>query len=112
MKETAMREYVELGCAPAMEDCAQVGDSNYSERARQECRAFIAQIRRENPDLPEGVSLRMKSNNHDFGCYYEVVASFMSDDEEAVQAAWGLESKTPTRWDEEALDELKIQRLA
>ena len=104
-------EYVELGCSPAMEDCAQVGDSDYSERARAECRAYIAQIRRENPGLPEGVTLRMKSNAHDFGCYYEVVAAYSSSDEEAAEAAWSLEGKTPERWDAAALEELRIQRV-
>lgn len=104
-------EYVELGCSPCMEDCAQVGDSDYSERARAECRAYINQIRRENPDLPEGVSLRMKSFPHDFGCYYEVVAAFSDRDEAAAEAGWALEGKTPERWDAEALAELKIQRV-
>jgi hypothetical protein len=39
-----MREYLTLGPAPCNEDCAQVGQPDYHERAREECRRFILRI--------------------------------------------------------------------
>lgn len=103
-----MREYVELGPAPAMEDCAQVGDANYRDRAMREARAFIGLIRRAHPDLPEGLSLIVKSFPHDFGSYYEVCAAYSTNDEAAGEAAWGLERTAPGEWDEAAREELGL----
>jgi hypothetical protein len=41
-----MRECMDLGSAPAMEPCAQVGREDYWPCAQRECHAFIALIRR------------------------------------------------------------------
>ena len=62
-----MVETIEIGSAPCDEQCAQVGESNYPERSRAECRAFINQIKRVMGEPPEGVGLFIKSNAHDFG---------------------------------------------
>lgn len=68
-----MRDCMDLGSAPAMEDCAQVGREDYYDRARKECRAYIGLLRRTFGDEPDDASLSVKSNPHDFGTYLSVV---------------------------------------
>lgn len=101
-----MREYVTLGQTPCSEECTQVGAADYSRLARRECRAYIGLIRRAFPDLPAGLTLRIKSFPHDFGSYYEVCAMFDDQDEGACEAAYMLESEAPQYWDEEARADL------
>jgi hypothetical protein len=103
-----MREHMELGPTPAMEECADIRTPDYRERAMREGRAFIGVIRRAFPDLPDGLTLRVKSFPHDFGSYFEVCACFDDQDETAAEAAYMLESNTPESWDEEARAELGL----
>jgi hypothetical protein len=79
-----MRDCLDLGCAPSMEPCAQVGRVDYWPRAQRECRAFIALIRRTVGAEPDGAQLRVESNPHDFGTYLSVVCEFDSTNEVAV----------------------------
>jgi hypothetical protein len=41
-----MRDIIYLGSAPSEEDCAQVGQPDYPEASKAECRAFITAIKR------------------------------------------------------------------
>jgi len=100
-------DYIEIGSSPCDEDCAQLGSDNYYEQSHKECKAFINQLRRQFGDEPDGAKLRIKSNNHDFGTYYEVVCYFEEDNKKAIDYALKCEGKTPANWDEEALIELK-----
>ena len=99
-------EEIFLGPVPASENCAQVGSSGYTERARKECRAYINQIRRAFGDPPMGGALKIISCPHDFGTYYEVVAFFDDRFPDSVQWAFGVEEGLPDEWDEEAKVEL------
>jgi hypothetical protein len=107
-----MIDYVFIGSAPAEEDCAQVGQYDYSMRARKECRAYISLIKRHFES--QGISipnelLVIKSEAHDFGSYLEVACKINSTDpraEELYDLACRIESESPTRWDEKALQEL------
>lgn len=108
-----MKERIELGSAPWDEDCAQVGQADYYQRAQKECIAYKRQLQRILE--AEGYSgllvygeLRfvIKSNAHDFGNYYEVVVVFDADDEQQVEAAYFIEGNLPAKWDAIALDEL------
>jgi hypothetical protein len=106
-----MVESIEIGSAPCDEECAQVGSADYPERSRAECRAFINQIKRVMGEPPEGVSLFIKSNSHDFGTYREVavkVTGVLTEDasEKALEYAYRCESASPTEWDDEARAEL------
>lgn len=85
-----MRDYLEIGSTPADEDCAQVGQPDYAEKARAECKRFIEQIERHYPS-PELGYLKIKSNRHDFGTYYEVVAVYDNEDEASTQWAYAIE---------------------
>lgn len=88
-----MIDYLYIGSSPRAEDCAQVGSAEYSTKARAECKRFMAQIERHYP-IPAGAVayLKIKANPHDFGTYYEVVACFDEDDQEATKWAFEVES--------------------
>lgn len=101
-----MREYLEIGATPAEEDCEQLGPNYDPQRARAECRAFIAQLRRQFGPEPEGAQLRIKSNPHDFGTYLEVACYYEDTNEEAANYAFDCEGKAWTEWDKQAKQEL------
>jgi hypothetical protein len=85
-----MIDHLYIGAVPVEEDCAQVGEENYATRARAECKRFIAQILRHYPE-PENGWLQVKSNPHDFGTYYEVIACYEVGDEESTRWAFDVE---------------------
>lgn len=99
-------EYLTIGPTPSGEDCAQVGSPDYGKKARKECTAFLNQLRRTFGEEPDGACLRIKSNPHDFGSYYEVVCSYDPDDPAAVAYALKCESEAPEEWDDAARAEL------
>jgi hypothetical protein len=108
----ARTEHLTIGPSPAGEDCAQVGSPDYAKQARKECTAFVNQLRRQFGEEPDGASLRIKSNPHDFGSYYEVGVDYDPDDEAAVAYALKVEREAPEEWDAEAQKELKPPRPA
>lgn len=103
-----MRDCMYIGSAPPLENCAQVGTDDYYDRARRECRAYIALLRRVLGDEPEGTRLSVKSNEHDFGTYLSVVCYFDSDQPAAADYALKCEGDGPEEWDELARQELNL----
>jgi len=109
-------ERIYIGSTPCEEDCAQVGSDDYYERAKRECRAFINQLWRvinkekgvTRETAPDSFALVVKSENHDYGSYYEVAARYNDNDEKAGDLAFWCENNAPTNWDEEAKKELGI----
>ena len=105
-----MSDYVNIGCTPYDEPCAQVGSENYNRLSILECRAFVNQCNRElikkfGEDYK--CTVRINSFPHDFGTYKEVVAVY--DDEQSMSEALYLEGEADLQnWDEEALEELKL----
>ncbi len=99
-----------IGSAPSDEDVAQVGatEYDYSSQARKECKAFIGQLRRMFGLEPEGATLVVKGNPHDFGTYYTVDVKNDIRNEAAVAYAFKLEAEGPAEWDDEARKELKL----
>ena len=98
-----MRNFEMIGPTPHDESCAQVGSPDYSQRARLECDLFMQQIRKHYPE-PEHGYLRIKSNAHDFGTYYEVAAYFDEDDAQSVEWAYDIEGDVKgvlATWDAE-----------
>lgn len=93
-----MWERYYLGSAPADEPCAQVGGEDYEERAKAECRQYIAAIRIVCGDPPDGAQLKVVSQPHDFGVYWEVVVQFDPDDPAAVSYATQCDRQAPTEW--------------
>ena len=96
--------HLNLGTTPADERCAQVGTDGYYELARSQCRRHIEVLRAfyiaERGALPEGLKLKIKTFAHDFGDYYEVIAEFDDNDEQAVDAALWLDNNRPAEWPE------------
>ena len=83
--------YLTIGSTPHDEPCTQIGDPDYTQKARAECKRFAEQIGKHYPE-PAGGYLQVKSFSHDFGKYYEVVAIFNDKDEEAVNWAYAIEA--------------------
>ena len=97
-----MRDWIPIGSSPSGEDCIQVGSKNYYEEAKKECKRFIEEIRRVCGPEPEDSTavLRIKSNPHDFGTYYEVICEFDSEDEIGIDYAYFVEGNSPEFWNE------------
>ena len=98
-----MKLQIGLGSSPIDEECAQLGSENYESAARDECNRFIALLKKKyeeahNEKLPAGTNLCIKSNSHDFGVYYEVVALAEVTDIEATEAAYWLDANVPATW--------------
>ncbi len=94
-----MRKYVCIGPSPHAEDCVQVGTPNYETRAIAECARFIELIRETLGPEPEGVELAIKSFDHDFGRYFEVVCWFETDNDAARAYAVRCEDDAPATWE-------------
>lgn len=95
-----MKDFLHIGAAPAEEDCVQLGAENYSARASEECRRFIALIRKRLGQEPPGARLRVGSFPHDFGTYKEVVCDFDDEIPASVEYAFKVEAEAPSRWEE------------
>lgn len=95
-----MRDYVDVGPAPADEDCVQVGDIDYNSKARSECERFLNLIRKKLGAEPEGARLSIKSFPHEFGSYMEVVCYYDDENLEAVDYAFRCESDAPEKWED------------
>ena len=107
-----MRDYIEIGPTPSDENCAQVGDIYYGIRSKIETTAYLNQLNRMFPEVLNSSTLRfsIKTFQHDFGSYKEVVINYDSDDEEEYEIAISkIDKNIPSNWDEEALDEIKNQ---
>ena len=101
-----MRHRIEIGPVPAEESCAQVGSDRYARVWRAECNAYRNQLRRVCGEEPDGASLIITSNSHDFGTYHDVAVSYDCDDREALAYALKVESEAPGEWDDIARAEL------
>jgi hypothetical protein len=104
-----MRDYVDLDSVPCDEDCEQLGANYDPIKAKNEVVAYKHQLLRIFGEPPEGVSIRVKSNPHDFGSYYSIVITFDDNDESGIEWAYNIEDKAPHKWDQEALNELNLQ---
>ena len=93
-----MNDYIEIGPSPGNEECVQVGDGDYYQKARHECRRFIDLIRSALGSEPEGARLFIKRSPHDFGDYLEVACEYDEDFPAAIDYAFKCESEALTTW--------------
>lgn len=93
-----MKQQIALGPAPPNEDCAQVGQEDYTERARLECRRYIELLRRKLGHEPMGARLTTKSFPHELGQYLEVVCEYERDNAQATAFAHACEAHGPLDW--------------
>ena len=107
-----MRDYINIGSCPWDSDCVQVGQDDYTERSRIELKAFIAQIRRVIGPEPDGARLAIKTFQHDFGSYSEVVCHFDTDLPKSEDYAFEVEgSPRLESWDTNARQSLEEQGI-
>ncbi len=83
-----------------MEDCAQVGQPDYPEASKAECRAFIQAIKRVCGEPPDGAVLTIKSQPHDFGQYREVAVVYDAENQAAADYADKCDRQAPGTWAE------------
>lgn len=98
-----MTDILELGCAPAGEDCVQVSaGGEYLDEMRRELRRFRQGLERYFArHLADGkIHFSVKWQPHDFGRYGEVCVCFDGGDREAVEAAFDIENNLPATWDD------------
>lgn len=93
-----MVDYVYLGTAPIMENCAQVGEEDYEEKVFKEMERYKKQIIKMFGEPPKGAKLRKKAFSHDFGIYYGLVVAFDNMIDEAVIYATRVEGGLPEYW--------------
>lgn len=97
------KDYITLGPVPYEEDCAQVGQANYSALSAIETRAYCQQLMRLFT-VPDGVSIRTKSFPHEFGNYHEVCVVFDDSYQHQLDFACRVEDSLPAVWDQQARD--------
>lgn len=92
---------------PHEEPCIQLGKPNYSAFSKMEANALTEQIVRELGEPPGGCKMKLSTNPHDFGTYYDVVLEY--DDSKADNVEWMLkvESSIPYKWDNISLLKLR-----
>lgn len=83
-----------------MESCAQVGDPDYARNAKAECRTFIEAIRKVCGREPEGARLTIKSQQHDYGTYYECACAYDGNIQAAAEYAAKVDREAPGTWEE------------
>lgn len=96
-----MKDYLTLGPTPGEEPCAQVGESDYRDKALAECQRFILLLRKKFGPEPEGAWLSVKWFPHDFGEYCEVVCHYTTDSQASVDYAYRCDNEAPATWEEE-----------
>lgn len=95
------RDYIEIGPAPCDEECVQVSQgTHYLPAMRAEIQRFIELIRKKLGPEAGTARLAVKTNQHDFGAYLEVVCYYDDDDKEGMEYAFKCESEAPSKWDE------------
>lgn len=102
------RDILDIGPVPNDEECAQVGSPDYYERSRKECKAYINQLLRAYPDMPDGMYLKITSNPHDFGTYHEVAVAYDDENESHNDYVYGKLEYGCETWDDEARKELGL----
>ena len=86
-------DYIYIGPSPADEPCAQPCVTEGAERLNKlECYAYIEALRKVYGPEPEGASLTIKRESHDFGDYFEVVCKYIESDDVATDYAYRLET--------------------
>ncbi len=96
-----MRDFVEIGPTPWEESCAQSSEPDFRAKARKETEVFRSQILRTFGQPPEGVELRIAWSPHEYAAYPELRIYF--ETEAGAEWAYGVEGRTPPRWDDESL---------
>lgn len=103
-----MIDYFEIGPTPCDENCAQVGEDNFRNKANIEMDAYIDQLYRLFGEkiLDTSISFKKKWFAHDFGNYGEVVIMY-DDSDEKHDLVYEIERELPENWDEQAKKDIE-----
>lgn len=93
-----MRDFMTLGPSPCGEDCVQLGTEDYPEKSRAECKRYKKLLEEKFP--LNGIYFGIKSFDHDFGTYREVVVYYDDNDEESADNALTVENNLPETWED------------
>jgi hypothetical protein len=74
----------------------QVGELNYQEKSWRECRRYIQLLRSFFGPEPPGCQLKIKTQQHEFGEYMEVICEY--SDDAGLQYALKCEGEGPETW--------------
>lgn len=92
--------YWALGPVPTDEDCVSVDpNTDYLPAMTEECRRYRDMLRAMHPDAPAGVTFGVKTFQHEFGQYKEVVVYYDDDNEEQCRYVFYVEDTLPTTWE-------------
>jgi hypothetical protein len=103
-----MRDNQDFDTTPAAEECAQVGCDNYEEISKLEAGLMMKMIHR-HAKPPEGISMKIRWNEHDFGRYPTIIVFYDSDNDKHQRFLNRVE-ELPETWDSDLafeLDEMK-----
>lgn len=91
-------EYLELGPAPAEEDCLQVGHVPF-QRIYVECSRYVSLLKALLP-VPDHVDAFyvVKKFPHELGSYCEACIMYNANKEDATEFAFYVEANAPMRW--------------
>ena len=100
-----MRTWETIAPSPSEERCVQLTSTGeYIDAMRKEVHEFVLLLRKVFPWAEEhGVIITRKGFNHDFGTYYEAVAKFNDEDEEARRLAYFIIDNYPRKWTDETV---------
>ena len=101
------KEFYYIGSSPYEEDCAQTVNQDFTRQNRRECLAYIELLTRQFGPPPGSAHFVVKTEDHDFGMYREVVIYFDPAEPEEVEYADQVENGLP-QWDEEAKKNLGL----
>ncbi|MBV2149932.1 hypothetical protein KRZ98_16940 [Sphingobium sp. AS12] len=97
---------ISIGPVPHEENCAQLGQTpDFDRIARLECAIHRAALVAMFGPPPDSVAIKVRSNPHDFGCYYDLEARFDPANPEATAYVLRLEDEGPGRWHEAGFTE-------
>ena len=91
---------ISLGPVPAEEDCEQLGPNYNAVTAKNECKRYIAAIIQVCGHPPTGAKLKISSNPHDFGTYFDVEVEYNDEDDIQRHYALRVENDAPKEWPE------------
>lgn len=101
------QDYFNIDSTPTEEKCAQIGSVDTTV-LRLEAIAFRDQLERQFEPFPEGFTIKLNKNYHEFGTYYDLQLWYQDGDETpSLMKALDIESNVPEHWDEEAREYLK-----
>ena len=97
-----MKDFITLGSTPYNEDCVQVSSYiPYLNEMKKECYRSKRGIEKYfKKEMETGITLKVKTFQHDYGPYCEVVIFYDDSNEAQADAAFKIGEDIPCTWEE------------